>query len=60
MHDILENYDNIVRPVPLSTDAVKLSLGLKLSQISDIVNYLFSLFYFNDLNINYLFILFIG
>ena len=34
---MLVNYDTIVRPVKNSNDQIKLSLGVKLSQIADIV-----------------------
>lgn len=40
--DLLKNYDSVVRPVTHPNEQIKLYLGLKLSQISEIVN----LFYF--------------
>ena len=37
LDDLLNNYDSIVRPVINPNDQIKLSLGIKLSQIADIV-----------------------
>lgn len=37
LDDMLSNYNNLVRPVEKPTDTIKLFLGIKLSQISDIV-----------------------
>lgn len=35
--DLLKTYDSIVRPVTQPNDQIKLYLGIKLSQIADIV-----------------------
>ena len=37
LDDLLANYNNIVRPVIHPDDQIKLYLGIKLSQIADIV-----------------------
>jgi hypothetical protein len=37
LEDLLGNYDSIVRPVIDPNEQIKLSLGIKLSQIADIV-----------------------
>jgi nicotinic acetylcholine receptor len=37
LEDLLVSYDTIVRPVMNPNDQIKLSLGVKLSQIADIV-----------------------
>lgn len=37
LDDLLSNYNNLVRPVEKYGDAIKLFLGMKLSQIADIV-----------------------
>jgi hypothetical protein len=38
LDDILSNYNNLVRPVEKPSDHIKVYLGLKLSQIADIVS----------------------
>lgn len=38
LEDLLGNYDSIVRPVIDPNEQIKLSLGIKLSQIADIVS----------------------
>jgi hypothetical protein len=38
LDDLLSNYNNLVRPVANSSDHIKLFLGIKLSQIADIVS----------------------
>ena len=38
LDDLFSNYNSVVRPVANSADIIKLSIGLKLSQIADIVN----------------------
>jgi hypothetical protein len=37
LEDLLNNYDNIIRPINHSDEYVTLYLGIKLSQIADIV-----------------------
>lgn len=39
IEDLLIDYDTVVRPVVNQEDQIKLYLGIKLSQIADIVNY---------------------
>ena len=38
LNDLFENYNKMVRPVKNPEDKIRLYLGIKLSQISDIVN----------------------
>ncbi len=37
LEDLLKNYNTVVRPVVKPNDCIKLYLGIKLSQIADIV-----------------------
>ena len=38
LDDLLKDYDNVVRPVTQPSECIKLYLGIKLSQIADIVS----------------------
>ena len=38
LDDLFSEYDPVVRPVKNPEDTIKLSIGLKLSQIADIVS----------------------
>jgi hypothetical protein len=46
LDDLLENYNIMVRPTEKPSDAVKMYLGIKLSQIADIVRFGFMSFVF--------------
>ena len=39
LDDLFANYNNMVRPVANPADIIKLHLGIKLSQIADIVSF---------------------
>jgi len=46
LDDLFSSYDPVVRPVKNPEDTIKLSIGLKLSQIADIVRMILFLFIF--------------
>ena len=58
LDDLLANYNNIVRPVIHSDDQIKLYLGIKLSQIADIVIFFNYYSYFRTFLFNFNWILF--
>lgn len=42
--DLLSNYNRLIRPVSNNTDIVVVKLGLRLSQLIDLVRFIFKLY----------------
>ena len=45
LDDLFSDYNSVVRPVSNPTDKIKLSIGLKLSQIAEIVSSCLNILY---------------